>query len=108
MKTVLVTLSFAVEVPDEGYPETAFAAGDRVEAAVKAALPGLERPLGWQTTGYVDLTTPGINCGRCAECGGWVTDVTKPERVDGLGYGAVWEGRLLCDEHLPKDHAAAF
>jgi hypothetical protein len=48
---------------------------------------------------------------RCAVCNRWVFDVEAPSPAYipwGLCRGAVVEGRFLCDEHLPKDHPAAF
>jgi hypothetical protein len=51
---------------------------------------------------------PGV--GRCAVCNRWVVDVENcNEFSPSLLYrGAVVDGRLLCDEHLPEDHPIAF
>ncbi len=63
---------------------------------------------GWQSSTHGYLDVEGINAGRCAVCGGWVTDMEKPAPFEGLGRGASVNGRLLCDEHLPPDHPWAF
>jgi hypothetical protein len=34
-------------------------------------------------------------------------DVEKEDRIEGLSYGAKVDGKLLCDDCLPKDHPAS-
>ncbi len=63
---------------------------------------------GWQSSTLAYLDVEGVNAGRCAVCGDWVTDVEKPSPLEGLSRGASVKGRLLCDEHLPPDHPWAF
>jgi len=48
--------------------------------------------------------------GRCAVCNRWVYDVENftRETPGGICRGAIVDGQLLCDEHLPKDHPVAF
>jgi len=48
--------------------------------------------------------------GRCAVCDRWVYDVDRctPDTPTGISVGAVVGGQYFCDEHLPKDHPAAF
>ena len=49
--------------------------------------------------------------GRCTVCNRWVYDNDAPPSAyipQGLCRGAIVNDRLLCDEHLPKDHPAAF
>lgn len=108
--TRLLTLSVVVEVDDhydaEGDSELDDALNRLIDAA-QAAIPA-EHPLGvsmaWSTT----LDPKALNCGQCAECGVWTTDLDAPEIVPGLSHGARVDGRLLCDDHLPAGHPHAF
>jgi len=63
---------------------------------------------------WESMTSPPLDgkpaVGRCAVCNRWVYDVENcteytPTRIC---RGAVVDGQLLCDEHLPKDHPVAF
>lgn len=67
--------------------------------------PGSQR---WVSSSLVTLGLRGSNSGQCAICGTWVTDREKPDPIYGLCNGATVDGKLLCDEHLPKDHRWAF
>jgi hypothetical protein len=49
-----------------------------------------------------------MNCGNCEKCGCWVTDLDKEGAISELNRGAVYDGKLLCDECLPPDHKYAF
>lgn len=80
----------------------------RLKDAIDEALGELPNELGWLSTRYIELGVAGVNSGRCAECGAWVTDVEKPEPISGLQNGATVDGRLLCDDHLPENHRWAF
>lgn len=62
----------------------------------------------WQSTNKIFLNTQFMNCGKCAKCHGWTTDREKPDWIDGLCNGATVDGKLLCDECLPKGHRWAF
>ena len=81
-----------------------------VLAAVAAILSG--RPdvrVQWESLSIVPLEgKPSV--GRCAVCNRWVYDVENvidltPTQIC---RGAILDGQYLCDEHLPKDHPAAF
>jgi hypothetical protein len=50
------------------------------------------------------------HCGRCAVCNRWVYDAESrsDDTPTGICQGAIVEDRLLCDDHLPKDHPLAF
>jgi hypothetical protein len=64
--------------------------------------------LGWEMTLMQVLDPQKNNCGRCAICNSWVTDIEKPDPINGINIGATVAGQLLCDEHLPKNHPLAF
>lgn len=85
-KTVLLTLTVAVEVsdeePDRGLSELA-QLETRLSHALKAAL-GKPASLGWQALCSRELNPESSNCGQCEECGGWVTDRERPEPLMGL------------------------
>jgi hypothetical protein len=49
-----------------------------------------------------------LNCGHCHNCNCWCTDKEKPNSISQLCNGAVYDGKLLCDECLPKNHRWAF
>ena len=111
-KTVLLKVGILIEA-DEADVEALSGDVDRASKAIVGAIDaalGVEdgSHLGWCSTRYVPLDREHMNCGQCAVCGGWVTDREKADPIWGLGYGAVVDGRLLCDEHLPPDHRWAF
>lgn len=64
--------------------------------------------LEWYSTREIILSPRTMNCGKCACCGGWTTDMEKADPVQGLSHGAVVDGKLYCDECLPPDHPWAF
>lgn len=104
-RSLLVNISVIVEVEeteltddDEALQQVTARLIEAVEAVV---------PDGWESAREIVLDA-NVNCGRCAACDGWVTDRERPEPIDGLCNGAVHDGRLLCDEHLPPDHRWAF
>ncbi|WPB82251.1 hypothetical protein KYC5002_24435 [Archangium violaceum] len=109
-KTLLVTLTVAVEASDEELASGLSELAQVERSLTRAVNAALEqpRPLGWQTVRSSELDPASSNCGRCTRCGGWVTDRDRPEPLDGLGNGARVDGQLLCDEHLPEGHRWAF
>lgn len=63
----------------------------------------------WESDTIIPLDgKPGV--GRCAECNRWVFDLDNVTQMTPtcISRGATFEGRLLCDEHLPPDHPHAF
>lgn len=63
----------------------------------------------WSSSTIVPLDgKPAV--GRCAVCNRWVYDVeNRTEHTPTeISAGAVVDGQYLCDEHLPKEHPAAF
>ncbi len=52
--------------------------------------------------------TDDVNAGKCTTCDCWASDSQACEPIWGLQHGAVVDGKLYCDEHLPKGHPIAF
>lgn len=50
----------------------------------------------------------GNNYGRCENCGEWVTDNTKENRISAFSVGAKVDGKWFCDLCLPEDHSNHF
>jgi hypothetical protein len=96
-KPRLFRLSVVLDLPNE---DAVLEAHDKLRTALNEALGDLPSPLGYQGTHFVQLYHPEVNSGRCAVCGLWVTDGTKPDLVEGLRYGETLDGELLCDDHL--------
>lgn len=106
-RTVMLTLTVLLEVPatePEGDLGVAEKIAFKLEGAIEVTLGDPPNHLGWVSTRFSDIDRPGVNSGRCAECGAWATDCEKPRPVDGLNNGAMFDGRLLCDERLPPGH----
>ena len=108
-KVVLVSLSYIVLKPDDWdeidglIPEWS-----AIEAAVAHAIgPGQQTGEGW-ISGSEGVLRPGDNWGTCAVCSCYISDINQPSRIGQLSRGTLFEGRLLCDEHLPPDHPDAF
>ena len=60
--------------------------------------------LNWESTSSLVLEPGKMNCGLCAHCGCWTTDIEKADPVNELCSGATIGGKLLCEECLPSDH----
>lgn len=114
--TNLLTVSLLVEEDSDAASSVPFPlrAEEEIRKAVLAAVAALlsSRPdvsVEWESLTIVPLDgKPSV--GRCAVCNCWVYDVENvtnmtPTRIN---RGAVVKGQYLCDEHLPKDHPAAF
>lgn len=107
-RPVLLRLGVIVEVDTDRDLRELMEITNRVEEAINRELGCQETDhLGWQSTCPIDLDEQ-INCGHCANCGGWTTDCERTDRVPELSNGAVVNGQLLCDECLPSDHRWAF
>lgn len=107
-KTFLIMVSVVVETTgDPSGPGAGEVALDRLLKLASDAVPSLS-PGGFQSAWSRELDPSAGNCGQCVECGAWVTDCDRPERIAGLTNGARVDGRLLCDEHLPRGHRWAF
>lgn len=112
----LLTVSVLVEQNEEWAAKLGkgWRTDDELQEVVTTALAQFlaKRPdiaVEWQSMSSEPLDgKPAV--GRCAVCYQWVYDVENcteytPTRIS---RGAVVDGRLLCDVHLPKDHPVAF
>ena len=111
-KTVLISIAVLIEIEEEELNKD-FNELDQLTNTLSAEIDeklGFEEgsPLGWLSTKTITLDVNSMNCGRCSVCNSWVTDREKPDHIPELCNGAVYDGQLLCDEHLPKDHKWAF
>ena len=50
----------------------------------------------------------GKNYGRCTNCGAWVSDQTKADRILSFSNGARISGKWYCDLCLPPEHPNHF
>ena len=80
----------------------------KISDSIAELLEPIEFPFGLYSASSIGLDPNTINCGRCSECGVWVTDMEQPTPLAGLHQGARVNGNLLCDDDLPKDHRWAF
>jgi hypothetical protein len=113
----LVSVSVILEMDEEDAGRFG-AIWQAEDALTRAVLSALSSQVPDQPGTTVELqslsSTPLVEkppIGRCTVCKRWVHDVENPTSEHilwGLGRGAVLEGRLLCDDHLPKDHPVAF
>lgn len=107
----MLTFNVLIEIPDEegiDIFDRPIPDYNTVFNAVDSALGNLPKHLGWISSSFMEIGTPGMNSGRCVICGAWVTDREKPKPISGLCNGATVDGNLLCDEHLPAEHRWAF
>ena len=58
--------------------------------------------LGGSSSRVTLLDTATMNCGQCAVCEVWVTDMEKPQPILEFEPGVVRDGRLICEDHLPE------
>lgn len=109
-KTVLVNLSIHVEVPENNLEAEEFNEFDKFENSLSDSIESIDSPykISWESSRSLVLEPEFMNCGKCEECGCWVSDVESPKSISGLNIGAIHNGKLLCDECLPKDHKLAF
>ncbi|WAS93900.1 helix-turn-helix domain-containing protein [Nannocystis punicea] len=81
----------------------------RIERAIDDALgkgeDDFDDQIGWVSTrsGLLE-EDPDRNCGRCCECGGWVTDRERSGAFAALAHGIFEHGRWICRDHLPNHH----
>lgn len=113
MKTVLINISYLIEVEDELLLGT-----DKAQQFNKLVFEKLSKynrrkidathVATWNRSSFSVLDSSRMNCDRCSKCGGWTTDREKPSFIESLSNGATVDDKLLCDECLPKDHRWAF
>jgi len=111
-KTILIRISALVEIDDTELDKD-FNELDKLMYGLGENVNDLlgyngESNLGWISTQSIVLDENKINCGKCSICNVWVTDREKPNPVIGLQNGAVYNGKLLCDDDLPDGHRWAF
>ena len=100
-KPYLFLTRVILELPNQ---DAVLRVADQLQRVIEAFLGDLPDYLGYQGTDFVHIYSPDVNSGRCAVCGLWVTDHTKPDPVVGLRYGETVGGLLLCEDHLPASH----
>ncbi|QEH67703.1 hypothetical protein [Cellulosilyticum sp. WCF-2] len=111
-KTVLIKVSYLVDMEDEDLSKVDGLL-DKITSEVSEDI-NLQLntnemiSLKWEGTSSRVLDSERINCGKCANCNGWVTDIEKEDPIKELCYGATVDGKLLCDECLPPEHPCAF
>lgn len=110
-KTVLIRVAYLVELPEEEI-NTDDGVLDKITSIIgedmKLVIDNIDVTLDWNYTSSFILDSTNFNCGKCSKCGQWTTDREKPDAVEGICNGAIVDGKLLCDECLPKDHRWVF
>jgi hypothetical protein len=106
-KTLLVNISYYVEIneSENGLPKEI---QSKLCEHRTLEIDDEKVYLKWNESSFRVLDPEIMNCGRCANCGCWVTDRDKDAAIFGVDDGAVHENKLLCDECLPSDHKWAF
>ena len=111
-KTVLIKIATLVEIEEDDLKKDfgqlqklSFKLSKKIDEALEVEESSC---LGWQSESSIILDEKEMNCGKCAICDAWVTDREKPNFIQELNIGALYEGKLLCDEHLPENHRWAF
>lgn len=110
MSTVLINVSYLVEIEDEKFNSDEEAIdtlvseiSDKISKDVTVDV-GTSYELGWVSTTTQFLDSETGNCGKCEKCGILVTDMEKPDPIEGLCNGATYNDQLLCEECLPIGH----
>jgi hypothetical protein len=106
-KTVLLTNSVLFEV-NEDELEDDYNTIDYFESRTRTVLEETfsiykkNVNLGWNSNKVTILEKASMNCGQCAVCEAWVTDMKKPHPMLELDPGFVIDGRLFCEDDLPE------
>ena len=111
MKTLLVRTSYLIDIEDdliEGYD-----VDEKIELHISNVLAkdvkiDTTHTAIWSSCTHIVLYPEENNCGKCVNCGGWTTDREKSGYISELGMGAIVDGKLLCDECLPRGHKHSF
>ncbi len=108
-KTVLVSVNFLAEV-EESELEKDNGELTKLEWELSEAHDKLTSKIeiDWESSQSIVLEPENMNCGKCSSCGRWTTDREAPEAIKQICFGARVEGKILCDECLPKEHRWAF
>ncbi|WP_420629870.1 hypothetical protein [Candidatus Leptofilum sp.] len=111
-KTILIRINALVEIDDIELDKDVNQLDKLIYGLKENAddLLGYDRAsnLGWISTQTIALDENTMNCGKCSVCNSWVTDRERPNPVIGLQNGSIYNGKLLCDDHLPDGHRWAF
>lgn len=109
--TVLIKVSYLVELNNEDLTNEEDIL-DKITSKVgrneQFHINGKNIELKWNNTSSFILDEINSNCGRCSNCGGWVTDREKDNAIPELCNGVRVNGKLLCDECLHHKHKLAF
>lgn len=110
-ETVLINVSYLVELNEEelmGDNSTIDKITSKIAQDEQISINEKNIELRWQSTSTYILDPSKSNCGKCTNCGAWVTDMEKSNPIPELVNGATVDGNLLCDECLPSEHRWAF
>lgn len=104
-KTILIQLNVLAEIDDSELDRQLERVEDNLTGSLENTLLQFKgmNPR-WESTRSIVLDGSEMNCGRCAVCNSWVTDREKPNPMLEFSNGAIYQGKLLCDDHLPSDH----
>ena len=108
--TVLVSVNYLVEVSDDVLEDHGFSELEKLENKLADLSESVETELNieWTSTHSLVLDPAIMNCGKCVNCGCWVSDKNSSEFINELSIGTIYKGKLLCDVCLPKNHELAF
>ncbi|MCA9976384.1 MAG: hypothetical protein KC413_11560 [Anaerolineales bacterium] len=109
-KTVLISVNFLAEIPDDVVDDPEFNELNKLEneLADLAEKINSEIKLEWESIQTIVLNPNTMNCGKCESCGRWVSNREANDSIPQLNIAGMHEGKLLCDECLPKNHKLAF
>ncbi len=109
-RSVLLKMNFIYEIDNEELNSDELTQFDKLTYEMEDTCEkiGTKYNLKWESSSTIALNHKEINCGKCETCGSWVTDCEAPNRISELNHGARVDGKLLCNECLPKGHRWAF
>jgi hypothetical protein len=108
-KTFQITTSYVIELPEEEIIQD-----ERLiekisdELSEDMSTKYTSSILEWHGSRIIELDPSSMNCGRCVRCGAWITDAERDDAIPVFSIGATVNGKLLCDDHLPRNHPLAF
>ncbi len=70
--------------------------GDALMAAAEAVAAGVPGCQAGGTYTFHYLGDDSVNAERCSSCGGWATNLDKPDTIDGIQFGDGQAGRFIC------------
>ena len=107
---MLVSINFLLDVSSAGMDGSEPNKLDEFVAKLVNLAEGIESDikLDWESTQVIDLDPNTMNCGKCENCGCWVSNREFNDFMPQLNVAAMDKGRLLCDECLPNEHRLSF